>query len=50
MISCEECCYTVVKQICEHTAAYHNTAWLLTGGKMSRRVHFVKQKFHTFNL
>jgi len=35
MISCEECCYTVIKQIYEDAAAYHNTAWLLTEGKMS---------------
>jgi len=37
MIPCEEDCCTVVKQIYEHAAAYHNTAWLLTGGKMSGR-------------
>jgi len=35
--SCEEYCYAAVKQIYKHAAAYHNTAWLLTGGKMSCR-------------
>jgi len=37
MISSEACCYTVVKQSYEHATAYRNTAWLLTGGKMSCR-------------
>jgi len=37
MISCEKGCWFVVKQIYEHAAAYQNTAWLLTEGKMSCR-------------
>jgi len=29
MISCEECCYTVVKQKTEHAVAYHNAGYVV---------------------